>query len=154
MNLLNSRFPVLLAALSLVLSAAHAQVTVEDAWVRATVPGQTASGAFMRLTAARDMRLVSVRSPVAAVCEIHEMAVVDNVMRMRAIPGLVLPAGKRVELKPGGYHLMLMDLRQQLRANESVEVSLVFEDRDGKRQETRLRMPVRQAATAGHSKGH
>src|SRR5512145_443630 len=98
---------LLLAAVSV---AASAQTTVKDAWVRSTVPQQMATGAFAQITSVQGGRLVSVASPVAGVVEVHEMAMDGNVMKMRALPsGLALPAGKTVELKPGGYHVMLMD---------------------------------------------
>jgi copper(I)-binding protein len=128
---------------------AWAQVEVKEPWVRATVAQQKATGAFMRLTAAQDARLVAVRSPVAGVAEIHEMALVDNVMRMRAVAAVDLPAGRTVELKPGGYHVMLMDLKQQVKTGETVPLTLVFESRDGKRQEVQVDAPVRPLA-GGH----
>jgi len=140
-------------------AAAHAQVTVKDAWVRATVPQQQATGAFMQLTAARESRLVSARSPVAATVEIHEMAMVDNVMKMRAVPGLELPAGKAVDLKPGGYHVMLMDLKGQVKEGDVVPVTLVVEGKDGKRETLEIKATARPLnATAqkdmGQGAGH
>jgi len=131
-----------LAAL-LVTAAAQAQVSVKDAWVRATVPQQKATGAFMQIVSAKDARLVEARSPVAGVVEIHEMVMADQVMKMRAVPGLDLPAGKAVELKPGGYHVMLMDLKGQVREGDSVPVTLVVEGRDGKRQTIEIKAPAR-----------
>ncbi|HXF44906.1 MAG TPA: copper chaperone PCu(A)C, partial [Burkholderiaceae bacterium] len=122
---------------------AWAQVEVAEPWVRGTVARQKGTGAFMRLTAAQDARLVAVRSPVAGVVEIHEMALVDNVMRMRAVAAVDLPAGRAVELKPGGYHVMLMDLNRQLKPGETVPLTLVFESRDGKRHEVQVEAPVR-----------
>lgn len=117
---------LILAALAQ--AACHAEdVTVRDAWVRATVPGQRATGAFMVLTSKSDAALVAVASPVAGVAEVHEMAMDGTVMRMRAVPKLALPAGQAVELKPGGYHLMLMDLRRPLAAGETVSLSLTLE---------------------------
>jgi hypothetical protein len=121
---------------------AVAQVTVTEPWVRGTVAGQMASGAFMQLKSARDAKLVEARSPVAGVVEIHEMAMENNVMRMRAIPALPLPAGRSVELKPGGYHVMLMDLKQQLKEGETVPVTLVVESA-GKRETIEVKAPVR-----------
>ena len=118
-------------------------VAVSGAWVRATVPQQQASGAFMTLVAPRGGRLVEARSPVAGVVEIHEMAMVDNVMRMRPIAGLELPAGKPVELKPGGYHVMLMSLRQTLVAGESVPITLVIETADRQRETVEVKAPIR-----------
>jgi hypothetical protein len=118
------------AVLALSAASAWAQITVkvEDAWVRGTVAQQKATGAFMRLTASQDARLVSASSPVAGVVEIHEMAMENDVMKMRQIPGLDLAAGRTMELKPGGYHVMLMDLKQQVKGGESVPLTLVFED--------------------------
>ena len=134
-------------------SFAHAQVAVGDPWVRATVPQQQASGAFMTLTATQAARLVEARSPVAGVVEIHEMTMDGGVMRMRAIPGLDLPAGKPVALKPGGYHVMLMSLNRTLVAGETVPLTLVVES-GGRRESIEVRAPVRplNAPGGGHSK--
>lgn len=141
-----------LAAALLLAGAAHAQVSVQDAWVRAAVPQQKATGAFMRLTAAQDARLVAASSPVAAVTEVHEMKLVDDVMKMRPISALDLPAGQTVELKPGGYHIMLFDLKQPVAQGGTVPLTLVFEDKDGKRTSQELQAPVR--ALAAPAGGH
>ncbi len=123
---------------------ALAQVQVSDAWARATVTGQKGTGAFMKLTAPEGATLVGAVSPVAGVVEIHEMAMEGNVMRMRALPkGLALPAGKAVELKPGGYHVMLMDLKQQLKAGDKVKLDLQFELKDKKLVTQPLEIEVR-----------
>jgi len=71
------------------------------------------------------------------------MAMDNNVMKMRQIPALDLPAGKAVELKPGGYHLMLMDLKQQVKAGDTVPLTLVFEDKAGKRESVEVKAEVR-----------
>jgi copper(I)-binding protein len=139
-------------SLSLLLSAAPAaaQTTVKDAWVRGTVPQQMATGLFAQITSAQGGRLVSAASPVAGVVEIHEMSMDGNVMKMRALPnGLALPAGKAVELKPGGYHVMLMDLKQPLKAGDTVPLTLVIEATDGKRETLQLQAPVRAPAGMG-----
>ena len=101
------------ALATLCASSASAQnITVTDAWARATVQGQKATGAFMKITAKDNAKLVGVSSAVAGVVEIHEMKMDKDVMKMSALPnGLDLPAGKAVELKPGSYHVMLMDLK-------------------------------------------
>jgi copper(I)-binding protein len=135
------RAVTLLASLLLALPAA-AQVTVTDPWVRGTVSGQMATGAFMKLTSARDAKLVEARSPVAGVVEIHEMAIVDNVMRMRAVPALDLPAGRTIELKPGGYHVMLMDLKEPMAEGRTVPVTLIVETA-GKRESIEVNATVR-----------
>ena len=119
---------------------------VEEAWVRGTVDGQRATGAFMTLTAAVPMRLVSASSPVAGVVEVHEMRMEGDIMRMRPLKNLELPAGKAIELKPGGYHLMLLDLRRSLKAGEGVPIRLQLEH-NGKRQAVQVEALVRSAAT-------
>lgn len=139
------------AAIASLPLAAQAQVTVKDAWVRATVPQQQATGAFMQISATRDSKLVSASSPLTPAVEVHEMAMQDNVMRMRQVPAVDLPAGKAVDLRPGGYHVMLMNLRQQVKEGDTVPITLVFEDKDGKRESVQVQAPVRPLnATAAH----
>lgn len=128
---------------------APAPVDVKDAWVRATVAQQKATGAFMHLTSKADVRVVEVRSPVAGVAQIHEMALDKDVMRMREVKGLALPAGQTVELKPGGYHVMLMDLKGQVKAGDVVPVTLVLEGKDGKRSTLEVKAAVRALGGAG-----
>lgn len=138
--------PLFTAALTLALAtgAALAQTTVKDAWVRGTVPQQKATGAFAQITSASGGTLVSAASPVAGVVEIHEMSMDGNVMKMRALPkGLDLPAGKAVDLKPGGYHVMLMELKQQLKDGDTVPLTFVVEGRDGKKETLELKLPVK-----------
>jgi copper(I)-binding protein len=144
------------AALSVLAAAAHADVRVEAPWVRATVPGQAASGAFMRLTSTAPVKLVAASSPVADATEVHEMSMADNVMRMRQVPAVELPAGKPVDLAPGGYHIMFMKLHAQLKDGDVVPLVLTFEDAQGKRTDVKVDAPVRpltSAAPAGHA-GH
>lgn len=131
----------LLLAASLSVSAQ--QLTVTEPWVRATVPQQKATGAFMHLRSDADVRLVAAESPVAGVVEIHEMSMQNDVMKMSPISGLDLPAGQDVELKPGGYHVMLMDLRQQVKVGDEVPLRLVIERRDGSRESVDVVAPAR-----------
>lgn len=112
-------------------SSAQAQVTVDRAWARTTVPNQSSSGAFMRITAQKDVRLTAVRSPVAGVVEVHEMKMDNGIMRMRPAGDLPFKAGQTIELKSGGYHLMMMDLKRQLKAGEIVPLTLEFKAPDG-----------------------
>jgi hypothetical protein len=124
-------------------SAVAQSVEVKDPWVRAAVPGQTGTGAFMKITARNGARLVSASSPVAGVTEVHEMKMEGNVMKMRALEGgLELPAGKTVELKPGGYHVMLMDLKGPLARDSTVPLTLVFKDAKGVESRIELKVPV------------
>ena len=134
---------IILAALIFAAFPVMAQVTVKDPWVRATVSAQKATGAFMQITSAQDARLVEASSPVAGVVEVHEMVMEKDVMKMRAVKGLDLPAGKTVELKPGGYHVMLMDLKQQMKEGDTVPVTLVVEGKDKKRSTIEVKAPVR-----------
>ena len=133
---------LLLSMGSLAALAQTAAVKVEGAWARATVQGQKGTGAFMSLTAKDGTSLVGVSSPVAGVAEVHEMKMEGDIMKMRALPMLDLPAGKKVELKPGGYHLMLMDLKAPLLKDSTVPVTLTFKDAKGVQSKLELKLPV------------
>ncbi|HPK32704.1 MAG TPA: copper chaperone PCu(A)C [Ottowia sp.] len=138
-----------LAAFTLTAAAAHAQVTITEPWVRGTVAAQKATGAFMTIKADEDVRLVSGTSPVAGVVEIHEMAMDNNVMRMRQLKdGLPIAKGAQAELKPGGYHVMLMALKQPLTAGEQVPLTLTFEGPDKKTFTREVKAPVRALGAA------
>jgi copper(I)-binding protein len=137
---------------TLVAAPALAQTTVKDPWVRGTVAQQRATGAFMQITSTTGGRLLSAASPVAGVVEVHEMKMVGSVMKMGAIPSLELPAGRAVELKPGGYHVMLMDLMKELKAGDSVPLTLVVEGKDGKKQTLEIQAPVK--ALGAPAMGH
>lgn len=141
------RTAAMLLGIGLALPAA-AQVAVTEAWVRGTIAGQKATGAFMQLKSPADATLVAVTSPVAKIVEIHEMKMEGTLMTMRAVDTIALPAGKTVEMKPGGYHVMLMDLVAPLRAGEAVPLQLTFEDKAGKKQMLEVKAQVR-ALTAG-----
>ena len=117
-------------------------IKVEGAWARATVLGQKGTGAFMNITAKEGTRLVGVSSPAAGVAEVHEMKMENDVMKMRALPGLDLPAGQTVQLKPGGYHVMLLDLKAPLAKDSTVPVTLRFKDAKGVESKLDLVLPV------------
>jgi copper(I)-binding protein len=141
-----------LCAATLTFTAQAQNVDVKNAWARATVQGQMASGAFLTLTAKAESTLVAVSSPVAGVVELHEMKMDGDVMKMRAVQGGVkLVAGKPLELKPGGYHVMLMDLKMPLRKDTTIPLSLVFKDAKGVQTTQDVRVPVQMAAPAGAS---
>jgi len=150
MRMLPRHFPLLSAAALAALMAlpAAAQVAVADAWIRGTVAGQKATGAFMQLTSLTDMALVGAASPAAKVVEIHQMKQEGGMMKMNAVDRVALPANKTVELKPGGYHIMMMDLTQPLRDGETVPLTLTFEDKAGKKQTVEVKAAVR-SLTAG-----
>ena len=130
-----------------------ADVAVKDAWVRTTVPGQKGTGAFMSLTAKSDLRLVGVLSAVAGVAEVHEMKMNRDVMQMRAVSGVDLPAGKAVALQPGGFHVMLLDLKTALPKNATVPLTLLFKDAKGVESKVELTVPVATAAPNAASGG-
>ncbi len=118
-------------------------VDVKDAWVRTSVQGQKATGAFMKITAKEGGTLVGVATPVAGVAEVHEMKMDGDVMRMRALPnGLALPAGKTVALTPGGYHVMLMDLKATLPKDSTIPLTLTFKNAKGEQSQVELKVPV------------
>jgi copper(I)-binding protein len=125
---------------------------VKDAWVRTAVPGQSGTGAFMSITARDGAKLVGASSPVAGVTEVHEMKMEGDVMRMRAVPALDLPAGKAVQLKPGGYHVMLMELKQALPKGSSVPLTLTLRDAKGQESKVELKLPVAATAPAAADK--
>lgn len=140
---------ITLASAALTVTALGDAVEVKNAWVRATVKGQQATGAFMTLTAKNGARLVGVSSPAAGVSRVHEMKMDAGVMKMGEVKGgLDLPAGKRVELKSGGYHVMLMDLKETLTQGSAVALTLVFKDANGVESKVELKVPVAASAAA------
>ena len=143
--------PLFPAARLLVVAPGSAPVEVAGAWLRATVPGHSATGGFMTLTAGVPLRLVGVSTPVAGVAEVHEMKMEGDVMKMRAVPALELPAHQSVELKPGGYHLMLMNLKQPLAAGQHVPVTLSVQDAQGAKSTLSIQAPVMLAPAGGAS---
>jgi copper(I)-binding protein len=124
-----------------------ANISVTDAWARATMPGQPVSGAYMYIQSDADARLISVSSPVVPQVEVHEMKMDGDVMRMREVKAIDLPKGKTVSLQPGGYHIMLMNLKKPITAGEMIPLALVIES-DGKRQTVEVKAEAR-AATGG-----
>ncbi len=119
------------------------QVTVKDAWIRGTVQGQSATGAFMEITAKSAVRLVGASSPVAKIVEVHQMTMTNGVMKMFPVDGVDVPAGKTIKLGPGSYHMMLMNLQQPLSAGDKVPLQLIFESADKKRETMKLSVDVR-----------
>jgi len=128
------QFPMILTAMLFAAPAVHAQVNIAEPWVRATVPEQKVTGAFMKITSKTDALLLDVRTPLAGRTEIHEMTMDGDTMKMRQIPNLPLPAGVTVELKPGGFHVMLFELTAQAKEGDTVPLTLVIET--GGKQET------------------
>lgn len=150
-------FKIFLVTLSLAAVSALAQapaVKVEGAWARATVAGQQGTGAFMKLTAPSAHKLLGVSSPVAGVAELHEMKMDGDIMRMRAVPAIDLPAGTPVQLKPGGLHLMLMDLKVPLRKDTHIPLTLVLQNAQGQTSQVQVSVPVMLSAPGAATQGH
>jgi hypothetical protein len=152
---MNKSFISALAA-CLLAASAQAQVSVTAPWVRATVPAQKSTGAFMHLQSATPARLVKVSSPVATTVELHKMTMQDMVMKMGPVDSIELPAGKPVNLASGGYHIMLTGLKQQLKEGDAVTLTLIVEGKDKQRDSVTLKVPVKPigfvspAAAAAH----
>ncbi|TCJ14726.1 copper chaperone PCu(A)C [Parasulfuritortus cantonensis] len=135
---------------ALALPALADTVKVENAWVRATAPGQQVAGAFMDLTADADMAVVDAASPAAKVVQLHSMAMDNGVMVMRRLKAVALPKGKTVSLKPGGMHVMLIDLVGPIKAGAHPSVTLTVRAADGKKQRIAVPLEVREPGASGN----
>jgi copper(I)-binding protein len=135
-------------------AVAHAQpaapLAVEGAWARTALQGQPSSAAYMTHTAREPVTLLGASSPAAGSVELHEMKMEGDVMKMRAVEGLPLPVGKGVELKPGGYHFMLMDLKAQFKPGLVVPLTLRLRDAKGAERTLQVSLPVAAAAPSPH----
>ena len=143
MNIKNISLLALGISMSVLAFNASAQVTVEQAWARATVAQQKVTGAYLRVKSMQEARLLEVRSSAAGTVQMHEMAMVGDVMKMRELDTVKLPAGQWVEFKPGGYHLMLMDLKKPIAAGDKIPLTLVVEGADKKRQTLEVQAQAR-----------
>ena len=119
----------LVAALAVPMAAQAQSLKIEKPWARATAPGAAVGGGFLTVhnPGKSGDRLVAASSPVSARMELHEMAMEKDVMRMREVKAMEIPAGGTLELRPGGYHLMFMELKAPLKQGEKVPVTLKFE---------------------------
>ena len=131
------------------LPAWAANVSVTEAWARATMPGQKVSGAYMQIQSDVDARLVGASSPAVPRVEVHEMKMDGDVMRMREVQSVDLPKGKTVSLEPGGFHIMLMNLPKPIAAGDVIPLTLVVES-GGKRQTVEVKAQARAIGGAMH----
>lgn len=147
---------LLTASLLFVSLAASAEIIIKDAWVRTTVAEQKVTGAFMQITSDKTVKLVGVNTVAAEASEIHEMSMQGDVMKMHQLNELVIDAGKLVELKPGSYHIMLMNLKKPVQAGSAVNLNLEFLDAAGKKQIVKVKAEARAAVKedAGHANHH
>lgn len=130
---------------------ASAATQVDNAWVRATVAGQHASGAFMDLTASSDSKLVEVQSPVAKNVQIHQSSMHNDVMSMQQVDAVALPAGQKVGLDTHGYHVMLMELTGQIKAGDKVPLTLTVENAKGEKETIKVEAQARALNAPDHS---
>lgn len=124
-SLLRSMLVLSLLSFSHLLNAAEV-VSIDNAWVRSTLPGQEVGAAYMTLTSKQDTELVRAESDVTKSVEIHSMRMQDGVMKMRMLDAIKLSANKPYKLAPGGFHLMLFDLKKPLVAGQYVNIELTF----------------------------
>ena len=131
--------------IGLLSGTAHAAelVKVLHPWAWASVPGQRVGGVYMEIVAREGLRLTSVTSAAAETAQVHQMKMENGMMRMRAVPFLALPAGKAVKLEPGGYHVMLFDLKQSLVAGQKLRIELTVEDADKRKHRVAVEAVVR-----------
>lgn len=138
--------------IGLLAGAVHAAelIKVLHPWARASVPGQRVGGVYMEIVAREGLRLTGVKSAAAETAEVHQMKMENGMMRMRAVPFLELPAGKSVKLEPGGYHVMLFDLKQSLVAGQKLKIELTVEDAAKRKHRVAVEALVRDR-DAGHA---
>ena len=156
---MKSLAPLAFAAWSLLSAApaAHAQPiapaapTITDAWVKASLPGATVSAAYMHIKSAKPLKLVRVDTPVASIVELHNMTMKDGVMEMKAMDAVEIFPNKRVELTPGGMHVMLMQVKQPIKAGDKVPLTLTFEAADKKPLVVRLDAVARDQVAGSHA---
>ena len=137
--------------LSLSAVSADSGITVSDAWARATAPGQDSGSIQFSITSKRAAKLVAIASPAAAAVEIHSMVHENGKMKMRAVEFLYLPAGKEVNLGKSGQHVMLLNLKQALKAGDSVPFTLTVQFADKREVHVNTKAEVRQPG-AGHDR--
>ena len=122
-------------------------------WVRATAPGQKIAGAYLKITSATAAYLIGGSSAAAKAIELHKMTMENNVMKMRPVTRLELPAGSAVEVKPSGYHFMLIDVARPLVKGDNVPITLMVEGNDGQRHNIEVKAGVRDLIAMGEQHG-
>lgn len=137
-----------LACTGFAASAAPSDLAITDAWARPTVAGQPVGAAYLSITSTHGATLTRVQSDVAGTVQVHSMSQDGDVMRMREVERLALPAGKTVRLAPAGMHLMLLQLKKPLRPGDSVALDLTVVDKAGRQRVVHAIVPVRATPVA------
>jgi len=137
-----------IAALLFTAHAWAGEVKVNDAWARATAPGQTGAVVQFSITSQEDAYLLAISSPVAGAVEMHSMTHENDVMKMRPIKSLPLPAGRQVDLGASGNHVMLLNLKQPLKEGDSIPLTLTLQFTDKHKESIKVNAEVRSLTTS------
>jgi len=140
---INLKNGIVVAALLFAAQAFAGEITVSDAWARATAPGQENGSVGLVITSKKDARLIAVTSPASASAEIHTMTMDNGVMQMRQLEYLPLPAMQPVTLGPGGDHLMLFGLKRALKAGDKVQLTVTVQYADKQTEKIKIKATVR-----------
>ena len=109
-------------------SVAEPSLKIFDVWAKTTVPGGSVSAAYMHIKSAKPLKLVKAESSLTNTVELHDMKMKDGVMEMKAVEAIVIPANKLVDLKPGGFHIMLIKISKPINKGDEVPLILTFEN--------------------------
>ncbi len=140
---MKTRLLTLFALFFLASSAYAADIKIEDAWSRATAPGQEVGSIGMIITSAKAAKLIAVATPVAKSSEIHTMTMEGGVMKMRQLDFLELPANQPVKLGPGGDHLMMFGLKKPLKAGQKIPVTLTVQFADKSEKKIKVKAVIK-----------
>jgi copper(I)-binding protein len=113
---------------------ASAEIVIKDSWVRSTMPEQKVTGVFMKISSDKAVKLVGGNTKIAEIFQLHEMSMQGDVMKMRQVNEIAVEPAKSIELKPGSYHIMLINLKQPVKEGSQVDLNLEFIDESGKKQ--------------------
>ena len=138
------------AALLITAQACAAEVSISDAWARATAPGQKNGSVALVITSQKEARLIAVSSKASSSAEIHTMSMDNGVMKMRQLEYLPLPARQAVSLGPGGDHLMLFGLKKPLVEGSQVPLTLTVRFSDNRTENINIKATVRPLTTGSH----
>jgi len=141
------------AALLFATHAFAGDVTISDAWSRASAPGQKNGSIGLRITSTKDARLIAVSTPAAQYSEIHTMTMDNGIMKMRQLEDLPLPANTEVKLGPGGNHLMLFELKKPLKAGDKFPVTVTIQFADKSTEKITFKSEVR-SMSGSHEEPH
>jgi len=139
-----------LLAMTAVTSAYGSEVKVKDAWTRATAPGQDSAMVQLVIISKKDAKLVGVACKDANTSELHSMVMEGEMMKMRQVEAIDLPAGKTVDLGEAGYHLMLIGLKKPLEAGKKTNCEMVVRGVDGKDTKVQVTSKIRPLAESAH----